>query len=334
MRLILFNAREDEKVALETYQKLHPEIELDIYTESIDENTMSFITKGYDGLIASQVKAIPEKAYHLMKKSGIKVFATRSAGFDMYNLKLLKKLGIRFTRVPFYSPFAIAEFAFTSAMYFSRDFDIIQNNAQKGDFRWQDSITSTEIHQKTVGIVGTGNIGRIAAELFKAMGATVLGFDLYPNKELESVLTYVSSVEELVKKSDIISLHAPATEENYHLFDVELFKLAKKNLILINAARGSLIDTKALLDALDNNQIRAAAIDTYEYEGPFVNQIVSLDDIDDKVFLRLLKHPKVLYSPHVAFHTHTAIENLVHIAIDGAKRIILGEEVEEEVKLD
>ncbi|MBJ8325314.1 D-2-hydroxyacid dehydrogenase [Streptococcus pacificus] len=333
MKFILFSAREDEKIALESYQQKHPEIELDIYTESIDGNTMSYIKKGYDGLIASQVKAIPEAAYHLMKESGIKVFATRSAGYDMYNLKLLKELGIRLTRVPVYSPFAIAEFAFTSAMYFSRDFDIIQANAQKGDFSWQKSITSTEIRRKTVGILGTGNIGRITAEMFKAMGATVIGYDLYPNKELESILTYVSSVEELVEKSDIISLHAPATEENYHMFDAELFKRAKKNLILVNAARGSLIDTEALLDALDNNQLRAAAIDTYEYEGPFVNQTVSLDAVDDKVFLRLLKHPKVLYSPHVAFHTYNAIENLVHIAIDGAKSILLGEEVEEEVKL-
>ncbi|MBJ8349057.1 D-2-hydroxyacid dehydrogenase [Streptococcus zalophi] len=334
MKLILFSAREDEKVALETYQKMHPEIELDIYTEAIDENTMSYIKKGYDGLIASQVKAIPEEAYHLMKESGIKVFATRSAGFDMYNLKLLKELGIRFTRVPVYSPFAIAEFAFTSAMYFSRDFDIIHRNVQEGDFRWQNSITSTEIRHKTVGIVGTGNIGRLAAKLFKEAGATVMGYDLYPNKALEDILTYVSTVEELVEKSDIISLHAPATEENYHLFDADLLKHAKKNLILVNAARGSLVDTKALLDALDNNQIRAAAIDTYEHEGPFVNRKVSLDEVTDELFLRLLKHPKVLYSPHVAFHTHTAIENLVHIAIDGAKGILLGEEVKEELKLD
>lgn len=333
MKFILFSAREDERLALDSYQKMHPEIELDIYFEPITKENMSYIKEGYDAIIVSQVIEIPEEAYYLMKEVGIKVFATRSAGFDMYNLDLLKKLGIRFTRVPVYSPFAIAEFAFVSAMHLSRDFNIIQDNVRKGDFRWQPSITSEEIHNKTVGIIGTGNIGRKTAQLFKAVGAKVIGYDLYPNEEAESLLTYVSSVEELVRKSDIISLHTPATEENYHLFDNHLFDICKNNLILVNTARGSLIDTKALLDALDNRKIKAAAIDTYEFEGPYVNRQVALKEIEDKDLLRLMSHPNVLYSPHVAFHTFTAIENLVHIAIDGARRILLGEEIEEEIKL-
>ncbi|QEY26678.1 NAD(P)-dependent oxidoreductase [Neisseria zalophi] len=334
MKFILFNAREDEKEAIASYQKQHPEIELDIYNDDITEETMSYIKEGYDGIIVVQVAEIPEAAYRLMKEEGIKVFATRSAGFDMYNLKLLKELGIRFVRVPVYSPFAISEFAFASSMYFSRDIDIIQNNVKEGDFVLKKSITSTEIRDKTVGIIGTGHIGRQTAQLFKNTGANVIGYDLYPNKEAENILTYVSSVEELVEQSDIISLHAPATEENYHLFNKALFERAKNNLILINTARGSLVDTEALLDALDNNQIRAAAIDTYEFEGPYINKKVALEDITDKVFLRLLKHNRILYSPHVAFHTNTALENLVHIAIDGVRRILLGEEVEEELILD
>ncbi|QGM80489.1 hypothetical protein A6A10_03280 [Otariodibacter oris] len=334
MKFILFSAREDEKAAIASYQKNHPEIELDIYTDHITEETMPYIKKGYDGIIASQVPAIPEAAYHLMKEAGIKVFATRSAGFDMYNLKLLKELGIRFTRVPVYSPFAISEFAFTSAMYFSRDIDVIQKNNKVGDFLFTDDNTSTEIRHKTVGIIGTGHIGRQTAQLFKSTGAKVIGYDVYPCKEAEDILTYVSSIEELVEQSDVISLHAPATPEDYHLFDKKLFARAKNNLILVNTARGSLVDTEALLDALDNNQIRAAAVDTYEFEGPYVNRKVNLEDVTDKVFLRLLKHDRVLYSPHLAFHTHTALENLVHIALEGARRILQGEEVKEELKLD
>ncbi|MBJ8326213.1 D-2-hydroxyacid dehydrogenase [Streptococcus pacificus] len=334
MKFILFNAREDEKAAIASYQKEHPEITLDIYSEDLTEETMAYMKKGYEAIIVTQVVEIPEAAYRLMKEVGIKVFAARSAGFDMYNLQLLKELGIRFTRVPVYSPFAISEFAFTNAMYLSRDVDLIQNNVETGDFRLKESITSTEIRKKTVGIIGTGNIGRQTAQLFKNSGANVIGYDIYPSKVAEDFLTYVSSVEELVEQSDIISLHVPATKENYHLFNKELFEHAKKNLILVNTARGSLVDTTALLDALDNQQIRAAVIDTYEFEGPYINKKVDLEEITDEVFLRLLKHDRVLYSPHVAFHTHTALENLVHIAIDGARRILLGEEVEEELKLD
>lgn len=333
MKFILFNAREDEKKALDLYKELNPEVQLDIYFEPLLSDNAHYINDSYDAIVVSQVKAIPDEVYHKISECGIKVFATRSAGFDMYNLKLLKELGIRLVRVPVYSPYAIAEYALSGAMYFSRNFNLIQENVANLDLRWQPSITSEELRNKTVGIIGTGNIGRTAANLFKALGAKVIGYDLYQNDEARQILEYVDDVETLVKQSDVISLHAPATEENHHLFNEEMFKLFKSNAILVNTARGSLVDTKAMLKALDNKQFRAAVLDVYEFEGPYVNKVNQKEDIKDEVLLELLSRKDVLYSPHIAFYTNTAIENLVHIAINGAKKILNNEECVEEVKL-
>lgn len=333
MKIILFNAREDEKSALKKYQEENPTIQLDIYNEPLTSESAQYITNEYDAICVSQVKEIPDEVYHKISEAGIKVFATRSAGFDMYKLDLLKKLGIRLVRVPVYSPNAIAEYALSGALYFSRNFDLIQNNVTNNDFRWQPSITSDEVRTKTVGIIGTGNIGRVAASLFKSLGAKVIGYDVYQNDAAKEILTYVDTVEQLVSQCDIISLHAPATNENYHLFNEALFKKMKPNCILVNTARGSLVDTKALLNALDQKQLRAAVIDTYEFEGPYVNKLNNAEDIKDEVLLQLLKRDDILYSPHIAFYTNTAIDNLVSIALNGAVQILNGEEASGEVKL-
>lgn len=332
-KVILFNAREDEKSALASYQAKNKDMKLDIHFEELNETNMHLITSDYDAICCSQVKAIPEEAYKLMKDAGIKVFATRSAGYDMYRLDLLKEYGIRFTRVPAYSPNAIAEFALSGVMYFSRNHDLIASNQKKGDFRWQPSIISQEMRNKTVGIIGTGNIGRNAARLFKGTGAKVLGYDLYPNKAAEEYLSYVDSIEEIISTCDVISLHMPATAENHHMFNAKTFETCKDNLILVNTARGALVDTPALIEALEAKKLRAAVIDTYEFEGPYVNKQVDLAKIEDKVFAQLLEREDILYSPHVAFYTHTAIENLVHIALDGAYAILTAGSTPEEVQL-
>lgn len=333
MKIIVFNARLDEKLAFESYIERNQDVHLDIYNEPLTSESASYINNSYDAICVSQVKAIPDEVYLKLKECGIKVFATRSAGIDMYNLKLLKELGIRLVRVPVYSPNAIAEYAVSGALYFSRNIDLIQDNVDHYDFRWQTSITSDEVRVKTVGIVGTGNIGRNAARIFKGLGAKVIGFDVYQNEEAKTLLDYVDSIEELVKQSDIVSLHIPSTEENHHLFNEAMFNNFKPNAILVNTARGALVDTKALLAALDVKKLRAAVLDVYEFEGPYVNKQVTKEEISDEVFLQLLDRKDVLYSPHIAFYTHTAIENLVHIALNGAKSLLNGEEIPEEVKL-
>lgn len=333
MHILVYGVREDEKWAFQTYQEKHPEIFLEMHSCVLSEESCHWIREGVDALCLSQVKEISEEMYQKAADCQVKLWATRSAGFDMYRLDLLKKLGIRLARVPVYSPNAIAEYAVSGALYFSRNFDKIQSNVQNLDFRWEKNLLSEELRKKKVGIFGTGNIGLQTAKLFRQLGAEVYGFDLYPREEAKEILTYVDSLEQLVQMCDVLSLHAPATEENVHIFDEKLFSKCKEQMLFINTARGSLVDTKAMLKALDEKRLRAAVIDTYEFEAPYINKILKRDEIKDEVFLSLLEREDVLYSPHIAFYTHTAIENLVHIALDAIVKMAKGEETQEEVCL-
>lgn len=332
MKIILMNAREDEQSAIAKFKELNPNVTLDVYSNALTKDTMHML-EGYDALVVSQIQPMEKEVYEKMKSVGIKVMATRSAGFDMYDLNLLKENGVRLCRVPVYSPNAIAEFALTSALYLSRNLYKIQDFVNEYDFRWQKPILSTEMRCKTVGILGTGNIGREAARLFKGTGAKIIGYDKYRTELAEQYLEYVDSFEELIQKSDVVSIHMPATQDNYHLFNKETLKMMKPNAIIINTARGSIINTKDLIEALENNVIAGAALDTYEYEAPFMGKLKSENEIDDEIFKKLLKMSNVLYTPHIAFYTETAIENLVSIAIEGAIKILNNEQCDTEVQL-
>lgn len=332
-KFLVFSLRDDEVKAEELFKKEHPEIEYVVLRDMLTKENMHLVTEECDGVIVQQIQAMEEEVYEHLAKMGIKVFATRSAGVDMYRTDLLKKYNIRLTNVPSYSPESISEYAFTSAMYFARNMHKIQKNVAERDFRWQPSIISTRIQDKVVGIVGTGFIGRETARFFKSVGAKVLGYDLYPNPALtESLLEYVD-LETLVKECDIISLHMPATKDNHHLFDADMFAKMKKGAILVNTARGAIIDTEALLESLKAGHLGGAALDTYEFEAPYVPKDNRNKVIEDKVLAELLSRYDVLYSPHVAFYTESAVKALFDGAILAANDIVTKGEAKFEVKL-
>ena len=173
-----------------------------------------------------------------------------------------------------------------------------------------------------VAIIGTGRIGQITAKLFHGFGCELVGFDLYQNEGIKSILTYKDSIEEAIKDADIVSIHMPATADNRHCFDYEMFKKFKPGAILLNMARGSIVDTEGLLKALDEGILAGAGIDTYEYEMPYIQKDYQDKAIEDKVFARLVHHPHVMYSPHIAYFTDEAIKNLVEGALNAAVEVI------------
>lgn len=333
MRVVLFNAREDEIEAIKEYKLKNKDVYLKDYNFELNEETMNLLDDNYDALVVSQITPMSEKVYEKINDLGIKLFATRSAGVDMYRKDLLKKYNIRLCNVPAYSPNAIGEFAVTSALYLSRKLNKILKNNEKKDFRWQKDIICVEMRFKTVGIVGTGRIGRAAAKLFKGLGARVIGYDLYPCEEVTEYLEYVSTKEELFKQSDIVSLHMPATEDNYHMVDEKLINMMPDNSIIVNTGRGALINTNDLLKCLDSGKLLGAALDTYEFEAPYVPKNVGDKEIEDEVFKKLLERDDILFTPHIAFYSTEAVSNLVHIAIDGVYNIYKTGKSETEVIL-
>lgn len=321
VKLTIFNLREDEKPALEAWKEKNPGVELTVTSEPLSEETQDLLV-GASGVIISQIKGIEKEVYDFAKEVGIKVWSTRSAGFDMYRKDLLKEHGIILTNVPSYSPNAIAEHAVATTLYLSRNLKKITNRVEKHNFSWTKDIVSRELRTMTVGIIGTGRIGDQAARLFKGLGAEVIGYDVYQNEASKEVLTYVDNLDDLVKKSDVISLHMPAIEEYKHLVNDEFIAKMKDNSILVNAARGMLVDTKAVIRALDSGKLLGAALDVYENEANYVPRDLSADGIDDSLLQEIIDRDDIIYTPHTAFYTETAIENLVEGALDSALEVI------------
>ena len=300
MKLVFFNLREDEKSALESWRNSHHEVEVDVYTEELT-SANKHLLEGKEGVVLAQNKPFERDVYEYAKEQGVKVFATRSAGFDIYDLELMSELGIKMTNVPSYSPNAIAEHVLTSALRISRNTNKIQRNVEKHNFSWNPGILSRELRTLTVGVIGTGRIGTQAARLFNALGSKVLGYDVYQNEAAKEVLDYVENLDDLIANSDIVTIHMPAIKEYNHMVNDEFLAKMKDNSILLNAARGMLVDTKAVLRALDSGKLLGAGLDVYENEGKYVPKNFEGKEFDDELLQTLIDRDDVIYTPHTAF---------------------------------
>ena len=173
----------------------------------------------------------------------------------------------------------------------------------------------------TVGVMGTGRIGRAAIQIYKGFGAKVIAYDPFHNPELEKEGIYVEK-EDLLKKADVITLHMPATDDDYHFINEKTISMMKDGAYIVNTARGSLIDTSALVEALRSGKLAGAALDTYENEASIFNHDLEGQEIEDETFKELIKLDNVVVSPHIAFYTNVAVENMVKISLNSAKEVI------------
>ena len=320
MRIIMFGAREDESTATSNWSEKHG-VEVKKVTEHLSLETIDLV-EGFDGVTISQTIKLDKSVYKLLKDKGIKQLASRAAGVDMFDMEEATKNGISITNVPVYSPNAIAEYAVTAALNIVRHVNQIKVAMKQQDYRWRKEILSKEIRSMTVAIIGTGRIGRITAQIFKGFGAKVIGFDLYPCEEAKGYIEYVDTLEEAIGQADLISLHMPATKDNFHLFNKEIFGKVKDGVVLVNTARGTIVDTKALIEALNSGKVSGAALDTYENEFGYYTKDFSGKEVEDETLKELTQRTDVLITPHIAFYTETAVKNLVEGGLDAAYDIV------------
>lgn len=319
-KIMMFSVKEHEKEAAHDWAKEN-QIEVTLSQEPLSVETVDQL-KGYDGVTTQQTGKLDEEIYQRLSELGIKQIAQRSAGFDMYDLDKASEHGIIISNVPSYSPNSIAEYAVTSALQLVRKTHLIDQKVKAQDFRWQKPIMAKEIKSLEVAIIGTGRIGQIAAQIFKGFGSKVVGYDLYPNEQAKQFIDYKDSVAEAVANADIVSIHMPATEDNYHLFNKELFSQFKDGSVFINTARGTIVDTVALIKALDSGKLSGAALDTYEHESTYFPKDFRDKEISDSVLAELLTREDVILTPHIAFYTDTAVKNLVDGGLDAALSVI------------
>ncbi|QAA23460.1 D-2-hydroxyacid dehydrogenase [Sporolactobacillus terrae] len=319
MKLFMYGVQAHEKEIIRAWADAHA-IDIETTADFLSEKTVDR-AKGYDGICIQQpVPLGAAKLYAALKSYGIKQIATRTAGYDMIDLQEAERNELIVTNVPAYSPYAVAELAVTQAMQLVRHVSQFQKRIADNDFRW-DGLMSREIRSMTVGIVGTGRIGVTAAQLFKGLGAKIIGFDQYPNDRLKDLIEYRSSLEEVLKEADIVSLHTPLFDSTRHMINARTLKLMKKSAYLINIARGALIDTEALIDALESGEIAGAALDTFENET-VINKKLSGQSLNDPLLEKLIAMDQVLLTPHVGFFTETAIRNIVDGALNSVLEVL------------
>lgn len=246
---------------------------------------------------------------------GVQLIALRSAGYNHINYNYAQKKGISVCRVPAYSPQAIAEHTVALILCLNRKIHHAHNRIREGDFSLN-GLMGFNLYQKTVGIIGTGQIGSALATILNGFGCQILAFDPQQNKHcVELGVNYVS-LHTLLENSDIVSLNCPLNDKTYHLINCPALEIMKKGAMLINTGRGKLLDTKAVIDALKSKKLGYLGIDVYEEEEPLFFENHSYEIINDDVFCRLQTFPNVLITGHQGFFTQEAVQSIATTTLE------------------
>ena len=241
---------------------------------------------------------------------GTRLVATRSTGFNHIDLKAAAALGIRVVRVTDYSPHSVAEHAMALLLALNRHIPRAYNRTRDGNFEL-DGLMGWDLHGRTVGVIGTGKIGRVFATIARGFGCTVIGHDLFPSDEFSALGARYVPLPELMASSDVISLHCPLTPQTQHLFDGAAFAAMKRGAYLVNTSRGGLVSTEAAIEALKSGQLGGLALDVYEQEADLFFQDLSSTVITDDLIQRLVSFPNVIVTGHQAYFTREAIGTIL-----------------------
>ena len=255
---------------------------------------------------------------------GVGHLALRCAGFNNVDLKAAKELGMSVTRVPSYSPHAVAEHAAALLMTLNRKIHRAYNRVRDFNFSLG-GLVGFDLVGKTAGIVGTGKTGRLLAEILRGFKMRVIAYDLFPNEEWAKAhqIDYVE-LGTLLQESDVVSLHAPLTPESAYLINEESLARMKGGVFIVNTSRGRLIDTKALIDALKSGQVGGVALDVYEEEEGVFFEDLSGEVIQDDELARLMTFPNVLITAHQAFLTHEALSEISRVTVENIENFLSG----------
>ncbi|MBN6739321.1 2-hydroxyacid dehydrogenase [Acidithiobacillus sp. MC6.1] len=274
----------------------------------------AFIAQGYPAVCPFVDDTLDAKTLETLAQLGTKLLALRSTGFNHVDISAAEKQGITVMRVRDYPPYAVAEYAVGLMLTLNRHLHKAYNRVRDGNFLL-DGLLGFDMYGKTVGIVGTGKIGTVLARILQGMGCHLLGYDTIPAPACREMGVNYVSLEELLTRSHIVSLHVPLLPETRHLMNAERFALMPEGAMLINTSRGSLIDTTALIAALKSRHLGAVGLDVYEEEAELYFKDHGDDIICDDSFERLLTFPNVIITGHQSFFTREALETIATATI-------------------
>ncbi|AHE99760.1 2-hydroxyacid dehydrogenase [Thioalkalivibrio paradoxus] len=301
-RLFLTQAATDSNVQ---FHFLEPRLEPDTVV----------LAQGANAICAFVNDRLDREVLTALKDAGIDLVALRCAGFNNVDLKAAEEIGVRVARVPAYSPNAVAEHAAALIMTLNRKTHRAFNRVREGNFLL-DGLMGFDVNGCTVGIVGTGRIGRSFARIMQGFGCEIVAFDPYPDPEVEEMGIEYLPWEGFLNRSDIISLHCPLTPETHAMVDEKAISLMKPGVMLINTSRGAIVDTHAVIDGLKSGRIGSLGLDVYEQEENLFFKDLSEEVIQDDVFQRLLTFPNVLITGHQGFLTRQAMEEIARTTVE------------------
>lgn len=313
IRIAFFDAKEYDTTSFEA-ANASGEFEIKFYEAKLSADTVG-LAEGYDVVCVFVNDDVGAEVIDSLCKYGVKLVALRCAGYN--NVDIEHAYGkIHVARVPAYSPYAVAEHAMALLLTSIRR--IHKAYIRTRDFNFSlNGLTGFDLHGKTVGVVGTGKIGRIFADICKGFGMNIIAYDKFPNADFG--LDYVS-LEEIWQRADIISFHCPLTDETKHMVDAVSISKMKKGVVLINTSRGALIDSEALLEGIKDRQVGAACLDVYEEESDVFFHDFSGHIVADDTLARLISMPNVIVTSHQAFLTQEALANIAETTLSNIRQ--------------
>lgn len=308
IKVAFYDTKEYDRPSFELYGKLH-NVEYKFLETKLTEDTVE-LAKGCDAVCVFVNDTVNAAVIDRLYELGVKMIALRCAGYNNVDVRQAYRK-IHVTHVPAYSPYAVAEHAaamlLTSVRRIHKAYDRTRN------FNFSiNGLTGFDLHGKTVGVVGTGRIGRIFIDICKGFGMNVIAYDKFPAEGFG--INYVS-LDELFEKSDIISLHCPLTDATRHLVNAESIAKMKKGIVIVNTSRGALIDAEALLEGIKARKVGAACLDVYEEEADIFFEDRSGHILDDELLSRLITMPNVIVTSHQAFLTVEALNNIAETTV-------------------
>lgn len=318
MKLAFFDTKSYDIPGFDRYA-VPAGIEVKYYEPNLNRDTVS-LANGFDAVCVFVNDTVDAVVVEKLYKMGVKAIVLRCAGFNNVDIKACDGK-LRVFRVPAYSPHAVAEHAMALLLTINRRTHKAYIRTRDFNFSLQ-GLAGFDLYGKTVGVIGTGKIGRVFADICKGFGMTVLAYDKFP--AANTGLNYVE-LSELFEKSDIISLHCPLTEETRHIINADSIAMMKKGVTIINTSRGALVNTEDLITGIKDRKVGAACLDVYEEEGDLFYEDYSGHIVEDDKLVRLIAMPNVIVTSHQAFLTNEALDNIAATTVNNLTRFFSGD---------
>ncbi len=322
MKILFFGTKPYDREFFEKLEQTgkYRDIDIDFIEPNLSKETAK-LAEGYEAVCAFVNMDLSAGTVRVLNQCGVKLILMRCAGYNNVDLEVAKECGITVMRVPGYSPEAVAEHAMALVLTADRHMHKAYIKCRENNFNLN-GLMGVNLYGKTAGIVGTGKIGAAMARICKGFGMRIIGYDMYPNKSLDFI-EYVD-FETLLKEADLISLHCPLTEDNYHLINKDTIAKMKDGVILVNTSRGALIKTEDLIQGIRDGKFFAVGLDVYEEENGTVYEDMSDRILEHSTMARLLSFPNVCVTSHQGFFTREALLAISETTMDNALSFLTG----------